>query len=394
MPQTRRHPFRLILSLWLGLCFLVAALPAAAFDTKALHAWVYDLTTHTVLLDKDGEAPVPPASMSKLMTVDMLFEALRDRRVTLDTTFPVSAHAISFTKAGGSTMYLQENDRPTVEELIHGMIINSGNDACVVVAEGLAGSEEAFARQMTERARQIGLEQSTFTNASGWPDPGQRMSMKDLALLGARLIEEFPTLYPVFSQTEFNYKDRAPANANNRNPLLKLNIGADGLKTGHTEEAGFGMVGSVKQGDRRIIFAISGLQSDKERAQEAERIAQWAFRDFALKTLVPAGQKVADAPVFLGAADQVGLVAAHDVRALLPALTQGPVPAEVRYVGPVDAPVAKGQKVGTLTLTPPGLPPQTVDLVAEADVAKGGYLKRLSTAFHQVMGRIRAEIGS
>ena len=217
--------------------------PAQAFETQATTAWVYDVTTDTVLLDKNGDAAVPPASMSKLMTVNMLFEALKDGRVSMDTTFGVSDHAMSFTEAGGSTMFLQKGDRPTVHDLIRGMIVNSGNDACVAVAEGLAGSETAFADQMTQRGKAIGLTQSHFTNSSGWPDPGQRMSMKDLGILAQRLITEFPELYTVFAETDFNYKNRSPANANNRNPLLGLGIGADGLKTGHTEEAGFGMVG-------------------------------------------------------------------------------------------------------------------------------------------------------
>jgi serine-type D-Ala-D-Ala carboxypeptidase (penicillin-binding protein 5/6) len=359
---------------------LLASLPARAFETRAKSAWVYDITTHTVLLDKNGEEPVPPASMSKLMTINMLFEALKDGRVTLDTTFAVSTNAKSLTEQGGSTMYLQESDRPTVDELIHGMIINSGNDACVVVAEGLAGSEAAFAEQMTERAKALGLESSTFANASGWPDPGQRMSMKDLGLLGARLIEEFPELYKVFSETDFNYKNRAPANAHNRNPLLALNIGADGLKTGHTEEAGYGMVGSVKQGDRRIIFAISGLTSDKERAEEAERIATWAFREFALKTVVKAGEQVAQADVFMGADSTVGLVPAEDVRLIVPALAHDGLQAEVVYTGPLSAPVAKGAEVAELVITVPGLPEHRVPLVAETDVAKGGFLTRLTTA--------------
>jgi D-alanyl-D-alanine carboxypeptidase (penicillin-binding protein 5/6) len=359
---------------------LLASLPAQAFDTRATSAWVYDMTTHTVLMDKNGETPMPPASMSKLMTVNMLFEALKDGRVSMDTTFAVSAKAKAMTAAGGSTMYLQESDRPTVEDLIHGMIINSGNDACVVVAEGLAGSEEAFAAQMTERARALGLENSTFANASGWPDPGQRMSMKDLGLLSVRLIEQFPELYPVFSETEFNYKNRAPANAHNRNPLLELNIGADGLKTGHTEEAGFGMVGSVKQGERRIVFAISGMASAKERAEEAERIATWAFREFALKTVAKAGVQVATANVFMGDASTVGLVPAEDIRLLVPALAHDGLSAQVVYTGPISAPIAKGAEVAQLVISVPGLPDHQEPLVAETDVAKGGFVTRLLTA--------------
>lgn len=359
---------------------LLAALPARAFETRATHAWVYDLSTNTVLMDKGGEEPVPPASMSKLMTINMLFEALRDGRVTLDTTFGVSAKAQAMTAAGGSTMYLQQTDRPSVNDLIHGIIVNSGNDACIVVAEGLAGTEEAFAAQMTERARAIGLEQSVFANSSGWPDPTQRMSMRDLGVLAIRLIEEFPEYYPIFAQTEFNYKDRAAANRFNRNPLLKLDIGADGLKTGHTSESGYGLVGSARQGDRRIVFAMNGLASDKDRAEEAERIVSWAFRQFTEKTLVPAGTRVAEAQVFMGDAPTVGLVPAADVRLLVPALVQETATAEVTYTGPLQAPLAQGTEVAVLTIHVPGLPDATVPLVTETAVARGGFLTRLTTA--------------
>jgi serine-type D-Ala-D-Ala carboxypeptidase (penicillin-binding protein 5/6) len=368
--------FRLLFAALLAL----TSLPAQAFETQATSAWVFDVATHTVLMDKNGEASVPPASMSKLMTVNMLFEALKDGRVTMDTTFGVSDHAISYTEAGGSTMFLQKGDRPTVHDLIRGMIVNSGNDACVVVAEGLAGTEAAFAEQMTQRAKALGLENSTFANASGWPDPMQRMSMKDLGVLSQRLIEVFPELYTVFGETEFNYKNRAPANANNRNPLLALGIGADGLKTGHTEEAGFGMVGSVKQGDRRIIFAITGLSSAAERASEAEKISQWAFRQFALKTAAKAGQPLAQAAVFMGTSKTVGLVPAEDIRLLIPALAQEGLQAQVVYNGPLTAPVAKGQRVAELVIDVPGLPERRVPLLTEAAVEKGGFLDHLTAA--------------
>lgn len=381
-----QHPsFRsLICGMLAGL--LITA-PAFGFDTTARSAWVYDMTTHTVLMDKNGNVAVPPASMSKLMTINMLFEALRDGRVTMDTSFAVSSRATAMTAAGGSTMYLQEGDRPTVEELLHGMIVNSGNDACIVVAEGLAGSEEAFAAQMTERAHALGMDQSVFANASGWPDPNHRMSMRDLGLLARRLIEEFPEYYPIFAETSFNYKDRAPANANNRNPLLKLGIGADGLKTGHTAEAGYGLVGSVKQGERRIIFAFAGTADDKARAEEAERITSWAFRQFALKTLSKAGTRLAEAPVHLGEAETVGLVPAADIRLLMPALAQGALKAEVVYQGPVAAPVVKGTPLAELVIEIPDLGTQRIPLVAESDVAKGGFMVRMQTAIRVLQAR-------
>ncbi|MFM7654982.1 MAG: D-alanyl-D-alanine carboxypeptidase family protein [Paracoccaceae bacterium] len=363
------------------------AVPAFGFDTAASSAWVYDMTTHTVLMDKNGNVPVPPASMSKLMTIFMLFEALRDGRVTMDTTFGVSSRATEMTARGGSTMYLQEGDRPTVNDLLHGMIVNSGNDACIVVAEGLAGSEEAFSAQMTARARELGMEHSTFANSSGWPDPAHRMSMRDLGILARMLIEDFPEHYPLFAETSYNYKDRAPANAANRNPLLRLGVGADGLKTGHTSEAGYGLVGSVKQGERRIIFAFSGTENDKARAEEAERITSWAFRQFALKTLAKSGSRIAEAPVHLGAFETVGLVPAADIRLLLPAIVQGALKAEVVYSGPFTAPITAGTELAELVIDVPELGQTRVPLVAEADVAKGGFMVRLKTAARALQAR-------
>ena len=359
---------------------LIGAWPVFGLDTRARNAWVFDVTTHTVLMDKNGEVPVPPASMSKLMTLNMLFEALRDGRVTLDTEFSVSEDAVKFTAAGGSTMYLQQGDRPTAQELIRGMIINSGNDACTVVAEGLAGSEEEFAKQMNARAAVIGLEHSVFANSSGWPDPRHRMSMKDLGVLALRLIEEFPEYYPLVAETSFDYKNRAPANAGNRNPLLSLGIGADGLKTGHTEEAGYGLVGSVKQGDRRIIVVISGTSSAAERAEEAERISSWAFRQFAVKTVALGGVALADAPVFMGRAATVGLIPAQDVTMLLPAADQGAQKAEVVYSSPIVAPITAGSTLGKLVIHASGLPDKEVPLIAATDVPLAGPYGRMMTA--------------
>lgn len=355
-------------------------LSAQTFETRAKAAWVFDVGSRTVLMEKNSEQPLPPASMSKLMTLNMLFEALKDGRVTMETTFAVSARAREMTQLGGSTMYLQESDRPTVRDLIQGIIVNSGNDACIVVAEGLSGTEEAFARQMTERGIAIGLTASNFTNSSGWPDPDHRMSMRDLGVLADRLIEDFPEYYPFFSETDFNYKDRAPANANNRNPLLKLGIGADGLKTGHTSEAGYGLVGSVKQGERRVIVVISGLATEVERSEEAERLLTWSFRQFTQKTVAKAGVRVAEADVWMGAAEKVGLVPAKDMRILVPALVQETMTAEVVYSGPLFAPIVAGAEVARLLVRVPGLPDVEVALMAETDVAKGGFLKRLTAA--------------
>jgi serine-type D-Ala-D-Ala carboxypeptidase (penicillin-binding protein 5/6) len=370
---------------------LTLALPARAFETRAESAWVYDMTTDTVLLEKNAHEKLPPASMSKLMTVNMLFEALRDGRVHLDDRFPVSAHAKSMQ---GSTMFLNETDRPAIEELIKGIVVLSGNDACVVVAEGLAGTEEAFAKKMTERAKALGMTDSTFANASGWPDPNQRMSMHDLGTLAARLIREFPEYYGYFGLTEFPYDGRAPDNRFNRNPLLKLGIGADGLKTGHTEEAGYGLVGSAIQGGRRVVVVISGLSSDRDRSQEAERILNWAFREFTQRTVATKGTRIADADVWMGSKTTVGLVLPADLSLLLPSLAQDKLKAEVKFTGPIEAPIAEGQKLAVMTVEVPGMAPVVVPLVADQAIAKGGFTTKLRTAFDILAKRAMAEVGS
>ena len=292
-------------------------------------------------------------------------------------------------------MFLNETDRPTVEELIKGIIVNSGNDASVVVAEGLAGSEEAFARKMTERARALGMTASTFTNSSGWPEPGHLMSVRDLGILAVRLIKEFPEYYGYFALTEFEFDGRSPDNRFNRNPILGVVEGADGLKTGHTVEAGFGMVGSAVQKGRRVVMVVSGLKDATERAQEAERLLNWAFREFVQKTAIRKGQKVAEAPLWLGESDTVGLVAEADVPLLLPSLVQDALSAEVVYTGPVTAPVAAGQKLADLVITLPEVAaPVTIPLVAETAVAKAGFFRRLATAFGDVRARVAAAAGS
>jgi D-alanyl-D-alanine carboxypeptidase (penicillin-binding protein 5/6) len=362
------------------------ALPARAFDTLAQAAFVYDVNTGTVLMNKNADMALPPASMSKLMTLNMLFEALRDGRVGLDTRFTVSSRA---QQKGGSTMFLNTSDRPTVEELIKGIIVLSGNDACVVVAEGLAGTEEAFAEQMNERGRAIGLTQSNFVNSSGWPHPRHRMSMRDLGVLAVRLIEEFPEYYGYFAMDEFAWDGRAPQNRFNRNPLLGLGIGADGLKTGHTQEAGYGLVGSAKQGERRIVFVITGLDTDTARAEESERIVNWAFRQFVERTVVKQGTKLADIPVWLGEAPSVGAVVAADVSKLIPALVQSEIPGEISYDSPLEAPVTAGQRVGELIVRVPGVPEERVPLLADADVAEAGFMPRMRLAAELLLGRLR-----
>lgn len=365
-----------------------AALPAAAFDTGAKAAYVVDLGTGTVLLNKNADMPLPPASMSKLMTLYVAFEAIRDGRLSMEEKLPVSQHAMSY---GGSTMFLDTTDRVKVSDLLEGIIVLSGNDACAVIAEALSpdGTEAGFARFMTRRAQQMGMTNSTFANSNGWPAPNHKMSMRDLALLATRIIQDFPDLYPLFAETEFSFDGRAPQNTQNRNPLLSLGIGADGLKTGHTQAAGYGLVGSAKQGDRRVVFVLSGLDTAQARAEEAEAIVNWAFRQFSENTLVKAGTDVAQADVWMGDVAKVGLMTAQDVTMLLPVLGNDKVRAEVIYDGPLQAPITQGERMAELVISPEGMPETRVPLVAARDVPRGGFTARMKTVSGILLDRLR-----
>jgi serine-type D-Ala-D-Ala carboxypeptidase (penicillin-binding protein 5/6) len=363
----------------LTLTFSFVAFTAQAFETRAKAAFVIDLSSETVLLDKNADEPLPPASMSKLMTLYVAFEALRDGRLDLNEELPVSQHAMNY---GGSTMFLDTTDKVRVEDLLRGIIVLSGNDACAVIAEALSpdGTEAGFARFMTKRGKLLGMTNSTFANSNGWPAAGHRMSVRDLAVLASRLITDFPEYYPMFAETEFAFDGRAKQNSRNRNPLLSLGIGADGLKTGHTQEAGYGLVGSAKQGDRRVVFVVSGLDSNVARAEEAEAIVNWSFRQFAEKTIAKKGQAVSHAEVWMGRQPSVGLVAAEDLNILMPVLAGNQIAAEVVYVGPIDAPISKGQQLAELVVTRESLPEVRLPLVADRDVPVGGFVNRVMIA--------------
>jgi len=351
----------------------LSAGPATALETKARAAFVVDYNTGTVLLSKNADVQMPPASMSKLMTLNMVFEALDDGRLTLDEKLPVSKHAMSY---GGSTMFLTTRDRVSVDDLIQGVIVLSGNDACVVLAEALAGSEPEFARLMTERAKQLGMTNSRFANSNGWPDPNQRMSARDLVTLATRLIRHFPQYYHYFSEKEFAFDNRAPDNRFNRNPLLSLGIGADGLKTGHTVEAGYGVVGSAVKNGRRVVLMASGLDSTADRASEAAKLMNWAFRQFAEKKILDAGQVVGSANIWLGKSASVTLVPAKPVSILLPVSLNGKLSGQIKLREPIQAPVKKGQVLGTLVLDIPNMSSVKIPLVAGASVAQSGLLSR------------------
>ncbi|MGY6704652.1 D-alanyl-D-alanine carboxypeptidase family protein [Roseinatronobacter sp.] len=355
----------------------------AGFETNATSAYVRDMTTGTVLLDKAADVPLPPASMSKLMTLLMLFEALEDERLSLDTTFTVSPRAYQM---GGSRMFLEPTDRPTAEDLIRGIAVLSGNDATVVVAEGLAGTEDAFAQMATRRARELGMRNTTIANASGWPDPNHLMSKRDLGILAEHIITTYPQYYPYLSEAEFTWNGITQPN---RVPLLTAGVGLDGLKTGFTSAAGYSLTGSVQQGERRIIFAFGGLDSERARVQEAEAIINWAFRQFAQVTIAREGEVMAQAPVWLGVESTVPLVVAEEARILVPAIGARDLDARVVYDGPIPAPVAAGTRLGELVVDIPDMSQMRIPLVAGADVAEGGFAVRAQAAAARLFTKVR-----
>lgn len=373
-----------------GLAAPLWAQAVGGFETRATSAYVRDLTTGIVLMDKGADVPLPPASMSKLMTLLMLFEALEDGRMTLDTTFSVSerAHAM-----GGSRMFLEMRDRPTAEDLIRGIAVLSGNDATVVVAEGLAGTEDAFATMATRRARELGMRNTTIANASGWPNPNHLMSKRDLAILAQHIIETYPQYYPYLSEREFTWNN---ITQRNRVPLLDAGVGLDGLKTGFTSAAGYSLTGSVQQGDRRIVFAFGGLQSEAERVQEAEAIINWAFRQFAKVSLGTPGQVMGEAPVWLGAQATVPLVLGESSEILIPALAQRNMAAKMVYDSPLPAPISAGEEVGHIVVDVPDMGEVRVPLLAGVDVEEGGFTVRAEASarrlMHLVMGSARDAI--
>lgn len=355
---------------------------AHSFETLATSAFMIEQSTGSVLMSKNATSPIPPASMSKLMTINMLFEALQDGRTKLDTKFIVSKHAASIK---GSTMFLRQGERVSVDNLLRGIIVQSGNDACVVVAEALEGSEAVFAQKMTQRAAELGMTSSRFANSTGWPHNDQRMSAKDLVFIANRLITEFPQYYSYFSEKSFTWDNVVQKN---RNPLLSLDIGADGLKTGHTQEAGYGLVGSVKQNDQRIIFMISGLESKSDRTTEAERLTNWAFSQFTKRNLADKNVEIARADVWLGKESSVGLISRTPISTMLLRGSEDETKYEISYNRPITAPITTENSIATLIVTSKGRAPQEYPLYAEKNIAKGGIFTRMTTAANRIKAAI------
>ena len=349
---------------------------AHAIETKARNMILMDYETGQYLYTKDAEKMIPPASMSKLMTVYILFSKLGDGSLSLDDTFTVSENAWrkGGAASGGSTMFLALGSKVRVEDLLKGIIIQSGNDACIVAAENLAGSEEDFADMMNKKAKEIGLNNSHFMNATGLPHPDHRMSVEDLAKLSRRIISEYPQYYHLFSQKEFVYNN---IRQGNRNPLLYNMPYADGLKTGHTEEAGFCLTASAKKGDRRLISVMTGLGSTKERSEEADKIMSWGFREFDNYTILKKGSKIADIPVWYGESKDVPMIVSEDVVRTLKKSKADDVKLIASYDKPVKAPVKAGQQLGVVKVELPGQDTLEVPLVAAADVAEVGLWGRI-----------------
>ena len=348
-----------------------AQTPLGPFDTIARQAILVDADTGAVLLEKNADERMPPSSMSKLMTAYVVFEQLKQGRLQLTQEMPVSERAW---RMGGSKMFVQLGNSIPVEALIRGMIVQSGNDACVVLAEGIAGSEQQFAELLNTTARRIGLNNSNFRNATGWPDPEHRMTARDLSILARRIIQDFPEYYRYYNERSFTWNG---ISQDNRNPLLARVAGADGLKTGHTEEAGYGLTGSVKRGDRRLILVFNGLPSMRARSEESERLMEWAFREFENVVLFRASETIEEVPVWLGDRASVPLVGGRDVVLSLPRVWRNRLQVKLRYEAPLPAPVARGQEIGSMEVGGQGVPAMTVPLIAGADVARLGLLPRI-----------------
>jgi len=351
----------------------------AAITTKAPHAFLMDANTGAVLLSKDANKPMAPASMSKLMTVYMLMENLQEGHISLDTEFTTSANAWrkGGAKSGSSTMFLRPKSKVLVKDLLRGIIVQSGNDACIVAAENLAGSEEEFAKDMTEKAAEIGLSNSHFANATGWPNPGQMMSARDLAILAQHIIIKYPEYYEVFSEKSFTYNK---IKQGNRNPLLYRLPTADGLKTGHTVASGYGLVGSAKNNGRRLILVINGLASVKDRSSESTRLMTWGFREFDNYTLFEKGQQVDTAKVWLGKKAEVGLQLPNDLTVTLPRSSRKKMKVSVIMNETIPAPVTAGDKIATLRVTAPDIDPIETPLYASENVERLGTSGRIVAA--------------
>jgi D-alanyl-D-alanine carboxypeptidase (penicillin-binding protein 5/6) len=378
---------------------LGAPAPAAApkkdeggYQTSIPAAILLVPDSNSILFEKNGDQPVAPASLAKLMTLEYVFNELKQGRLKLDDTFTISENA--WRKGGapshGSTMFAAIHTQVRVEDLIKGIIVDSANDACIALAEGLSGNETAFGELLTKRAREIGLDHSTFTNAEGYPDPNLRVTVRDLGQLARHIMQAYPEYYPYFALREFTWNN---IRQQNRNPLLAAGIGADGLKTGETVEAGFNLVGSALQDNFRLIVVVTGAKSDKERSEEARKLIEWGFHGFEARVLFAEGQTVGAAKVFGGNIGYVPLIAPGLIQLRLPRNNSERLIARIVYTGPVPAPISKGQPIGKLVVYRGDDLALEVPLSAAEDVGKGTMSQRaMDGATELMLGLFRAGV--
>lgn len=356
--------------------FISSAALALPFETRAKQAMLIDTSTNTILLEKNADEIMPTSSMSKVMTLYVVFDALKQGYIKLNDRFHVSEKAW---KMKGSRMFLEVGSKATVDQLIHGVAIQSGNDATVALAEGMMGDEKDFVARMNLAAEELGMNDSHFMNASGWPDPRHYSTARDLAKLADHIIKDFPEYYKLFAEKSYTHnKIYQP----NRLPILGKVEGADGIKTGHTEAAGYGMIGSAMREGRRLILVVNGLNSESDRARESVRLLEWGFRNFRNKKLVEANQEVSTAKVWLGDEEEVSLIAEDDIVFSMPAFKNKEVKMNLSYNEPLMAPIRKGDKVATLEISIPDQAGATVDLVAAHDVGRKGFFGRAWNRFN------------
>lgn len=359
-------------------CAVIAqTLPVRAqgFQTAAPQAILVDYDSGAVLFEKGADDLTSPASMAKIMTAEVIFREIAEGRLTLESEMVVSENAWrrGGAPSGGSAMFAPLNSRIRVTDLLHGLIVQSGNDAAIALAEGISGSELTFASRMTQRARELGLPKSVFRNASGISDPLQKSTVRELAQLSAHVIRTYPDLYRIFGEREFTWNR---IRQQNRNPLLTMDIGADGLKTGNIDESGYGLVGSAVQDGQRLIVAVNGLKNARDRGLEARKLLEWGFRSFESRTLFKAGETIGEARSFGGDRRQVELVAKGEVRVLVPRGSSDRIQARIVYNGPLKAPVAAGAEVARLTVIRGDVRALDIPLYAREDVAVGSLTQR------------------
>lgn len=367
---------------------LVAINPSPAmaqlFETKAKQAYLIEAETGSVLFAKNEDDLIPPASLAKLMTMELVFDAIVSGRLSPEDTFEVSENAwrTGGAVSGTSTMFAEIHSSVSLQDLMQGVIVQSGNDACIVIAEGMAGSEAVFADMMNERARALGLTKSNFANATGLPHPDARVTMKELVLLARYIQQTYPQFYPLYAQEDFTWNG---INQRNRNPLLSANIGVDGLKTGYTDESGYAIVSSIERKGRRLFLAMSGMSSLKERAEESRKMLEWGLRSFEKKQLFSGGEIVGNASVYGGAQSSITLKAKGPIDIFVPITNADRLKARIIYDWPLNAPVEEGDAVGTLNVWIGDTLSQQTPLFAAETVDKGPLHRRAFDAAKELI---------